>query len=177
MIVSHRHVCCFTVYRFHVKWRKTKIPDECLKNSMFYYNNGTCGFHQFIIINLDSHVHFSICTYIYIYLFIISHIYIYIIGGVYHHVSRLVFWRSHPYYIHIYIYMYMYIYIYIISYVHHVASMEDLRCPSISHPQRSQRLEMSQLRAESLRCIGGAVPKGGWSKRLTGTGICSRQII
>ena len=111
MIVSHRHVCCFTVYRFHVKWRKTKIPDECLKNSMFYYNNGTCGFHQFIIINLDSHVHFSICTLIYIYLFIISHIYIYIIGGVYHHVSRLVFWRSHPYYIHIYMYMYIYIYI------------------------------------------------------------------
>jgi hypothetical protein len=106
MIVSHRHVCCFTVYRFHVKWRKTKIPDECLKNSMFYYNNGTCGFHQFIIINLDSHVHFSICTLIYIYLFIISHIYI--IGGVYHHVSRLVFWRSHPYYIHIYMYIYIY---------------------------------------------------------------------
>ena len=171
MIVSHRHVCCFTVYRFHVKWRKTKIPDECLKNSMFYYNNGTCGFHQFIIINLDSHVHFSICTYIYIFIYYITYIYHW--GGV---PSRFqTCFLEEPSILYTYIYMYMYIYI--ISYVHHVASMEDLRCPSIFHPQRSQRLEMSQLRAESLRCIGGAVPKGGWSKRLTGTGICSRQII
>ena len=103
----------------------------------------------------------SVFVLIYIYLFIyyITYIYIYHWGGV---PSRFqTCFLEEPSILYTYIYMYMYIYIYIISYVHHVASMEDLRCPSISHPQRSQRLEMSQLRAESLRCIGGAVPKGG----------------
>ena len=113
MIVSHRHVCCFTVYRFHVKWRKTKIPDECLKNSMFYYNNGTCGFHQFIIINLDSHVHFSICTHIYIYIYYITYIYIYHWGGV---PSRFqTCFLEEPSILYTYIYVYVYIYHFICS--------------------------------------------------------------